>query len=180
MERREDELSFGVFKPVGHVVIAFPRAEDAAAGARALADLGLAGGTGAVRSFDDGQMIDQIDRDIERASPLAAIGQELNLVRAHRALAEKGYHFVVVRAADAGQAARVAEIARGHGAERAHAYGNFIIEELIEPPYGLPQVSESPDRGLDMQTPSGCEADSAGHGEPAHPVAEPGRRARKG
>ena len=178
MDHREEQLSFGVFKPVGHVVIAFPRAEDAAAAARAFADLGLEGGTGAVRSFDDHQMIDQIDRDIERASPLAAIGQELNLVRAHRTLAEKGYHFVVVRAADAGQAAQVAEIARGHGAERAQSYGNFIIEELIEPPYGLPQVSESPDLGLDMQTPSGREGDAGEDGEPAGAGAGPARRAR--
>jgi len=36
-------------------------------------------------------------------------------------------------------------------------YGNFIIEELIDPG-ARPQVAESPDRGLDERTPPGEEA----------------------
>ena len=47
-------------------------------------------------------MLAQIDEDMSRASPLAAIGQELNLVKAHRALAERGYHWLVVKAAVCG------------------------------------------------------------------------------
>ncbi len=37
--------------------------------------------------------------------------------------------------------------------------GNFIIEELIEHADDESQVAESPDRGLDAQTPSGLEAE---------------------
>jgi hypothetical protein len=66
-----------------------------------------------------------------------------------------------VRAPADADAARVAEAARRAGAERAQSYGRFIIEELIERPDALPQVGESPERGLDSQTPSGTEAEVA-------------------
>lgn len=151
--------SFGVFKPVGHVVISFPEAAQADRAAQALAGLGLA--AEAVRHYSDREMLRQIDEDIARASPIAAVGQEMNLVLAHRVLAERGYHWLVVSAASDKQAAEVAAIARASGAERAQRYGHFIIEELIERPGDVAQVAESPDRGLDAQTPSGKEADAA-------------------
>lgn len=154
----EQPVSFGVFKPVGHVVISFPGAEEADAAVQALAGLGVSGGD--VHRYTDTQMMAQIDEDLERASPLAAIGQELNLVKAHRALAERGYHFLVVKADD-DLARRVADTVKPLGAERAQLYGSFIIEELIEHSTDLPQVGESPDRRLDAQTPSGDEGERA-------------------
>lgn len=157
MKDRDDKLNFGVFKPVGHVVISFPRAEQAEAAARALAEAGIAGDR--VRRYSDREMVDAVDRDLARAGLLASVGQEINLVRAHRELATKGYHWLVVQAPGDAQAAQVAEVARGCGAERAQSYGNFIVEELIDRPGDLPQVGESPDRGLDAQTPSGEETD---------------------
>lgn len=155
------ERSFGVFKPVGHLVISLPDARAAAAAAQAMRDAGLDGG--AIRHYSDREMLEQIDADIARASPLAAVGQELNLVRAHRALAAQGYHFLVVHVPDEGtrlSAQHLADLAREQGALRAQRYGRFIIEELIERPGQLPQVGESPDRGLDAQTPSGLEAEA--------------------
>jgi hypothetical protein len=150
--------SFGVFKPVDHVVISFATAEQADAAAQALAAIGLRG-PHSVRRLTDREMLRQIDDDLQRASPLASVGQEVNLIKAHRALAEQGYHWLIVHAPDDRQASRVAQLARNHGAERAQRYGNFIIEELITP--ASRQVAESPDRGLDAQTPSGDEADRA-------------------
>jgi hypothetical protein len=150
--------SFGVFKPVGHVVISFPSEADADRAADALAELGLP--PGSVRHYSDREMLHQIDQDIAGASPLASVGQEMNLVLAHRVLAEKGYHWLLVYAGDDELAARIADIAKRCGAERAQHYGRFIIEELIERPGGLAQVAESPDRGLDAQTPSGKEAEA--------------------
>jgi len=151
--------SFGVFKPVGHVVISFPTAAQAAGARLALGDLSL--DADAIRAYTDGEMLAQIDEDIAHASSLAAIGQELNLVKAHRALAERGYHWLVVRARDDAEAQRIAERARPFGAERAQQYGRFIIAELISHPDDLTQVAESPDRGLDAQTPSGSEGERA-------------------
>ena len=156
---KEANTSFGVFKPVGHVVISFPRARQAAEAVPAIGAKGVP--ADAVRQFTDLEMIHQIDHDIERASPLASIGQELNLIRAHRELAERGYHWLVVRAEDDEQAVLIAEAAQACGAERAQHYGHFIIEELIERPGDLSQVGESPDRGLDAQTPTGQEAEAA-------------------
>lgn len=156
---REEHLNFGVFKPVGHVVISFPRAEQAARAADELDSAGLSGE--AVRRFTDQEMLRQVDEDIARAGALAKVGQEYNLVVAQRELAERGYHFLVVHAPADREAAQVAEIARRCGAERAQSYGRFIIEELIDRPGDLPQVGESPARGLDAQTPSGEEAEAA-------------------
>lgn len=152
------QRSFGVFKPVGHVVISFPEAEAARLGAQALDSLGLP--PGAVRHYSDTEMLAQIKDDLGNASPLASLGQEMNLVLAHQALAERGYHWLVVKVRSDEQAAQVAQAARAHGAERAQHYGHFIIEELIERPGHVAQVAESPDRGLDAQTPSGKEAEA--------------------
>jgi hypothetical protein len=156
------ERSFGVFKPVGHVVISFPGVAEASAAVQAMRAAGL--GRDEIRHYTDRQMIEQIDDDIAHASPLAAVGQELNLVRAHRALAVQGYHFLVVHVPEKREGAlpaqQIADIAREQGALRAQLYGSFIIEELIQRPDQLTQVGESPDRGLDAQTPSGLEAEA--------------------
>jgi hypothetical protein len=151
--------SFGVFKPVGHVVISFPAAGQAERAAQAIAELGLP--ADAVRHYSDREMLAQIDQDIAHASPIAAVGQEMNLVLAHRALAARGYHWLVIQVGNDEQAAQVAKAAQDCGAERAQHYGHFIIEELIERPGGMTQVAESPDRGLDAQTPSGKETEAA-------------------
>lgn len=155
----DDLRSFGVFKPVGHIVVSFPRADQAEAAFEALRGAGLAGGR--VLRYTDREMLQHVDQDLANAGLLASVGQELNLVRAHRELAARGYHWLVVPAPEAGQARRVAELVRAHGAERAQAYGRFVVEELIDRPGGLPQVAESPDRGLDAQTPSGEESETA-------------------
>jgi len=157
MMQQDHPTSFGVFKPVGHVVISFPSAEQAAAARQALGSLDLA--ADAISPYTDAQMLAQIDNDLAHASPIASLGQELNLVKAHRVLAERGYHWLVVRAADDDEALRVAECVRPFGAERAQHYGHFIIVELIEHAADLHQVAESPDRGLDAQTPSGTEGE---------------------
>jgi len=151
--------SFGVFKPVGHVVISFPSADAAARAAEGLAGIGF--GDDHVWRVSDTEMVAHIDRDLQRASPLAAIGQELNLVKAHRELAVRGFHWLVVKVKNDDEARRVADVARLHGAARAEHYGRFLIDDLIEKPGDTTQVAESPDRGRDSQTPSGREAERA-------------------
>jgi hypothetical protein len=156
---RDDHTSFGVFKPVGHTVISFPSAHQAEEAHTALGSLGIA--EDAIHAFTDLEMLSQIDRDILQASPLASIGQELNLVLAHKALAELGYHWLIVHTPDDAEAQRVAECVKPLGAERAQLYGRFIIEELITHLDAPAQVSESPDRNLDAATPSGLEEERA-------------------
>jgi hypothetical protein len=143
-----EELSFGVFKPVGHLVVALPDAASADAAAAALANLGFQG-PAVVRRYTDREMLVQADADLQRAGALAGIGQELNLVKAQRELAARGAHWLVVRAPDDAQAAAVVACVQRFGAGRAQHYGHFVITELIEQGDSLPQVAESPDRGLD-------------------------------
>jgi hypothetical protein len=164
---QDDHTSFGVFKPVGHVVISFPGARQAEDTTDALRQAGV----DAVQHITDHEMVERATRDMERASGLAAVGQELNLVRAHRQLAERGYHFLVVKTPKDELAVQVADIAKARGAERAQLYGNFIIEELIEHPDDLQRVSDTPDRGLDAQTPSGHEAERAERSDDGDPPA---------
>ena len=159
MDQKTDDHAFGVFKPVGCVVISFPQAAQADQAKDAILALGPAPAD--VRRLTDAKMLAQIDSDMQTASPLASIGQEMNLVKAHRALAERGYHWLVVHAPDDEQARQVADVAKAAGAERAQHYGRLIIEELIEHPEDLTQVGESPDRQLDAQTPSGHESERA-------------------
>ncbi len=155
----EEHTSFGVFKPVGHTVISFPSAGQAAEARAALGRLGVAGD--AIFGYTDREMLSQIDRDIRAASPLASIGQEMNLVLAHKALAELGYHWLIVHTPEDELARQVAACVKPLGAERAQLYGHFIIEELITHVDSPPQVAESPDRKLDAATPSGREEERA-------------------
>jgi len=151
--------AYGVFKPVGHLVVSFPSGEQADQGHATLTALGIS--QNHIRQYSDREMLSQANTDIEHASPLAAVGQELNLIKSHRALAELGYHWLVVHVDNDAQARTMADALKDAGAERAQLYGRFVIEELISHPGDLPQVSESPDRGLDAQTPSGLEEERA-------------------
>lgn len=141
--------SFGMFKPVGYVLASF--ADDQVA--RNAANSFVAAGFDAndVHFAPAAEVVEHAGDDVAHVGILATIGQDLNLVRAHLALARRGHGFVAVRASDAAEAERVADIARGFGADRAQRYGQFITEELIEPGTGEAQVAESPDRGLDLQ-----------------------------
>lgn len=159
MDSKSHPKTLGVFAPVGHVIVSFPTLQDTGAAIDALRDAGFSD-EHIVRYTSD-EMRQQVDIDLAKASPLAALGQEINLVRAHGELADQGYSFLVVRAPDEPLWMLVAEIARRFHAERAQRYGNFIIEELIEPSGDERQVFESPDRGLDAQTRSGQEKDLA-------------------
>ena len=147
MDKHDPPRVNGVFMPTGHVVISFPTPDDMAVAMRDLRERGL--GEEAMTTYTAQEMQDQSRRDLEGATALASLGQDLNLVKAHLELAEAGYHFLVVEAGDDGLLEDVKQAARAHRAERAQSYGRFTIEELIEPPDNQPQVAESPDRGLD-------------------------------
>lgn len=159
MDKQSHPQTLGVFAPVGHVIVSFPTQQDMSAAADALRDAGFADEH--ITRYTSDQMREQVDIDLAKASPIANLGQEINLARAHGELADQGYSFLVVKAKEEAQWTQVAEIARRFHAERAQRYGNFIIEELIEPSGDEQQTFESPDRGLDAQTRSGEEKDLA-------------------
>jgi len=148
MEKNDPPTSFGVFKPVGHTVIAYSNTQALEAAAGSLLGLGFTAAD--LVRYTPQEMLAQVDSDMVTASPLASVGQELNLVKAHRALAEKGCSFLVVHATDDERAKQVDDLVRSSGAQSAQRYGRFMIEELVNQVPGETQVFESPDRGLDI------------------------------
>ena len=141
--------SFGVFKPVGHVLLCFATAADSAAAALALQSAGF--DATAISTYTPAEMQAQAELDIQSATAMASLGQELNLVKAHLLLAQQGHSFVVVAASDDDEVLSVTAVALRCHAVRAQRYGSLMIEELVPPGSSLKQVAESPDRGLDPQ-----------------------------
>jgi hypothetical protein len=146
MDKNKVPESFGVFKPVGHVVITFRTAGDLQAAEVALQDQGLAASE--MVRYTPAEMISQVDAEVERASPLASIGQDLNLIKAHRERALEGCSFLVVHAPEQATVAKVDAVANKLNAVAAQRYGRFVTEELIDDAAGN-QTNESPDTGLD-------------------------------
>src|ERR1700712_5528822 len=157
MDKTDKPEAYGVFKPVGHVIVSFPPEVGLQEPAAALAESGFAG-AGVVQAPGSAVKA-QADRDIQNAGVLATIGQELNLMKAIRDLAERGFNFIVVKASKDDECARVAEVALRFKAERAQKFGHLIIEELIPVGSDETQMSDTPERGLDAQTRSGVEGD---------------------
>jgi hypothetical protein len=149
MDKNHLPISFGVFKPVGHVVMALRSDSDLQAARQALQAQGFEAAD--LVAYTPREMIDQVDAEVPNASVLAGVGQELNLILAHRALALGGCSFLVVATPHQAQIDSATTVARGVPAVAAQHYGHFIIEELIDDPSGnTEQRFESPDRGLDL------------------------------
>ncbi len=154
MNDNDSQTAYGVFKPVGHVLASFPTERDARSAVEALKQAGFSD----VAFYPAADVLERAERDIQDAGVLASIGQELNIAKQHRDLAEQGHPFVSVLAPEDDEAQRAADIVARYNADRAQKFGRLIIEELIEPGTGERQTNESPDTGLDPQTLSGRES----------------------
>ena len=154
MNNSNSQTAYGVFKPVGHVLASFPTERDARLAVEALKTAGFPN----VAFYPAEEVRERAERDIANAGVLASVGQELNLVKQQRDLAQQGHPFVSVLAPEDDAARRAADIIARYNADRAQKFGRLIIEELIEPGSGQRQAKESPDTGLDPQTRSGHES----------------------
>ncbi len=154
MNDSNSQTAYGVFKPVGHVLASFPTERDARSAVEALKTAGFPN----VAFYPAAEVLERAERDIRNSGVLANIGQELNLVKQQRDLAEQGHPFVSVLAPQDEAARRAADIISRYNADRAQKFGRLIIEELIEPGTSQRQAKESPDTGLDAQTRSGQES----------------------
>lgn len=151
MDKADPPESFGVFNPVGHTVIAYRSADAMQPAVQALLADGFT--EAALVRYSAAEMLAQTGDDLHSATALASLGQGLNLVKAHRELAQQGCSFLVVQAPDDAQAERVAAVALATHAVAAQRYGRFIVEELVDQVDGEAQVFESPARGLDIDAP---------------------------
>jgi hypothetical protein len=121
--------SFGVFKPVGYVMMGLPTQAQVDALVVALQDAGWPGL--AVRQFSPSESVAELRAMVDNAGVLAGFGYEIALLRRYLALSEAGYRWLLVKVDDGEQAAAAAEIARTCGATLAVYYRRLTVEELI-------------------------------------------------
>ncbi|WP_271008225.1 hypothetical protein [Paucibacter sp. B51] len=121
--------SFGVFNPVGHVMVGLP----SQAQLEALVDAFHHAGRPAsgLLHFPPRDTVAELAALVERAGPLAGFGYEITLLRRYLALAETGHRWLLVKVDGAAQAALVAATAREGGADLAVHYRDWVVEELI-------------------------------------------------
>lgn len=121
--------SFGVFKPVGWVMMGFPMQAQAQVLIGALHGAGWS--SAEVLHFKPRESVAELREMVENAGPLAGFGYEITLLRRYLALAEEGYCWLLVKAGDAARAATAAAAARECGARLAVHYRTLTVEELI-------------------------------------------------
>jgi hypothetical protein len=128
---KKDELpqSFGSFKPVDHVVLAFADGAKAEAATRDLVQAGF--GEADVLAYGAADAHDRFRAMIEHASDAAGFGYEISLMRRYQQLAREGASWLIVYAPEDAQSERVAEVARRHGALAAVKYHRLVIEDIV-------------------------------------------------
>lgn len=130
MDKTNPPTTFGVFKPVGHTLMAFQTRDALNAAERALAEKGF--GPARMVRYTPQEMLAQVDAELQTASPLANFGYELDLVRLHKAFAEDGCSFLVVETSDDASATLVADLVTSLRPVTAQRYGRLMIEDLTE------------------------------------------------
>ncbi len=121
--------SFGVFKPVGHVMTGLPTQAQIDALVLALHSAGWP--DSGVRQFLPRESVAELRAMVDNAGPLAGFGYEITLLKRYLALTEKSYRWLLVRADDSERAAAAAALARASGATLAVYYRTLTVEELI-------------------------------------------------
>jgi hypothetical protein len=121
--------SFGVFKPVGWLMVGVPTRVDADALATALAAAGWP--AGALQLFTPSQVLPGLEAMLDNEGLLADFGFEIVLVRRYVELAKLGHHWLLVKVDGSAQAATAADLARLSHAALAIHYRLLTVEELI-------------------------------------------------
>ena len=134
MNKQHPPTTFGVFKPVGHTLIALRTPQELEAAQVKLVALGFA--SSSMVHYTAAEMLAQVDAELLTASPLATFGYELDLVRVHGDLARQGCSFLVVEAPTDALADQVAELVSALHPASAQHYGRFLIKDLTEKPPG--------------------------------------------
>jgi len=121
--------SFGVFKPVGHVMMGVPTQAQVDVLVTALHGAGWTGP--GVRQFSPRESVAELRAMVDNAGTLAGFGYEITLLRRYLTLAEEGSLWLLVQADEGDRAAAAAEVARRCGATLAVYYRTLTVEELI-------------------------------------------------
>jgi hypothetical protein len=130
MDKSNPPTNFGVFKPVGHTLMAFATPDKLRNAQRTLGGLGF--GANALVEYSAAEMLQLADEQLQAVGLMANFGYELDLLRANRLLAEGGCCFLVVQAEDDKVAAQVANLVATLQPVAAQHYGRFLIQNLTE------------------------------------------------
>lgn len=122
-------LSFGSFKPTGHVVVVFP--EDATADelAQSLREHGV--DEADIVRLTPEEVVERFKPLLPEASGASGFGSEIQSMRQMYLLALEGHGLMIIRVRDDEVQERVAQAARQGRATLAKKYGMLTIEELI-------------------------------------------------
>lgn len=134
MDKFDPPTTFGVFKPVGHTVIALTTQEELKNAQNGLSELGFA--PSSMVRYSPSEMKAQVEAQLLDASPFASFGYEIDLIRQHKILADQGCSFLVVEAGSDDLENRVAEWVRKVKPISAQHYGQLMIKNLTETPAG--------------------------------------------
>jgi hypothetical protein len=129
MTRDDLPQSFGTFKPVDHVVLAFADDAEAEAAIRSLREAGF--GDADLIAYGAAETDNRMRAMLEHASDAAGFGYEISLMRRYQQLARDGASWLIVYAPEDEQAARVAEVAKAQGALAAVKYHRLVVEDII-------------------------------------------------
>ena len=121
--------SFGAFKPVGHVVVAFDNDEQATQAASALSSSGFKDED--ILQYSALEEAEQMKELLGLTSGMAEFGHEVALMRKYRELAGEGCGWLIVYAPEDADAARVAEVAQRFNARLAEKYHRLVVEDLL-------------------------------------------------
>ena len=122
-------LSFGSFKPTGHVVVVFPEETAADDVAKSLRDHGVAEAD--IVRLTPEEVVERFKPLLPDASGASGFGSEIQSMRQMYMLALEGHGLMIIRVRDDDVQNRVAEAARAGNATLAKKYGMLTIEELI-------------------------------------------------
>ena len=121
--------SFGVFKPIGWLMVGLPLQAQADALVVALQGAGWPGE--AVLHFIPRESLAELQAMVDNAGAMAGFGYEITLLRRYVALSKQGFRWLLVKVDDTDHATAAADLARGSGAELAVHYRALTVEELI-------------------------------------------------
>lgn len=121
--------SFGVFKPVGWVMVGLPTQAQADALQAAMGRDAWLGAT--VVPFTPSESEAEMQAMADNAGGMAGFGYEITLLRRYVALTQQGYRWLLVKVRDEEQAALAASTAQTCGATIAVHYRMLTVEDLI-------------------------------------------------
>lgn len=121
--------TFGMFKPVGHVMIGLPTAAEVDVLVSVLHHAGWPAAS--LLDFRPQDSVAELEAMVESAGAMSGFGYEITLLRRYLALTREGQCWLLVKVDGAEQASEAADFARRHGAQLAVWYRTLTVEELI-------------------------------------------------